>query len=96
MGREIGKTKIHEILETPDVWIQGTLYKDENSRPCKKQQAIQACIYGLIRLCYDDEDFEYIRQRIASKVREDKLACWNDVPGRTQEEVRLLCKELDI
>lgn len=90
---ELGKTKVHEILEIPGTWTQGKAYRDENGKSCPIENAVCGCIYGLIDLIYRDKWLEQ-EAKLCQKIH--GVVKWNDTPGRTQEEVLALCKELDI
>lgn len=93
---ELRGKKIHEILELPGTWTQGHLYRDAGGKPSDvpHKDTTCGCLVGLANFVYPDS--MEIRQRIRNKIYQFTITAWNDKDHRTQEEVRELCKELDI
>lgn len=89
------KPKVHEVLEKPGIWIQGYMFKNSENNPCDINQFCSACLMGWLIFIYrDDEKFDEVHDKLTNKI--GSIPLWNDEPGRTQEEVKQICKELDI
>jgi hypothetical protein len=90
--------KVHELLDTPDKWTQGVYAKDSYGSEVdfNSEAAVCWCLQGAIThryTSYRDEEgvFEDIQARLGVH-----LVDWNDKDGRTLDEIRALCLELDI
>lgn len=95
--------KIHEFLDSPDKWTQGETARDADGRFCmsSSSKAVSWCILGAYNRLHPNgtsqSDWEYTKRWMDFR---ESLGCsvpnWNDMPGRTWEEVHAKLKEFDL
>lgn len=92
--------KVHELLTDEKKWTQNSNAKDKNNYKINplNDNAVSWCLIGAVIKCYDKKPID-IRAKIIQKLEESiktRLYLWNDTPGRTFNEVRELCINLDV
>lgn len=89
--------KAWELLSKPGAWTQGYFARNSNEemRNSRDEDACCWCAMGGISRCYSGPEWASAVNRLSDAVG-GHIPKWNDTPGRTQEEVVALLKELDI
>ena len=96
--------KMKELLDSEEKWTKGTYARDKRGKGISPicSNAVCFCLLGAIEKCYSSEKKENLDYAVISKIRRHlnlrtgTIACWNDAPERTFEEVKSLVEELDI
>lgn len=94
--------KIHELLDSPEKWTQGTYARDSSgcSAPIHCPRAVSWYLMGAAHRCYPEVKVLEVKVRLRDELRrrtgDGTVVNWNDDENRTFDEVRNLLLKLDV
>jgi hypothetical protein len=98
--------RVKDILTGPSKWTQGAAARDWLGRPCspESKRAVSYCIMGVLMCVYKSHGWEYAVGRVMKAISTHGYMCkslldvadWNNHPGRTFREVRLVIERADV
>jgi hypothetical protein len=94
------KKMIDKIWEqiTEDNWTQGAYCRDKDARPSSEADAVSFCLSQWITEVYgvDTLGSKRVRNKIIKAIDFQSILTWNDDKSRTFNDVKRLCRDLDI
>lgn len=91
-----------ELYSKPGAWTNGRMARDANDQPIDYMSdgACKFCLFGALSRFYKyyqaaEKEFK-IRTVLDKRGYNVSYIEWNDMPGRTQEEVLELCQEAGV
>lgn len=93
--------KIKELLTDASKWTQGTSARNAQGKavPTKSPEATSWCLVAAYVKVYGSNNFDEFKLKVNSQLNRamtEPVSTWNDVRGRTFEEVKQLVNDLDI
>lgn len=93
---------LQELFASEASWTQKAMARDETGKPVEtlNKDAVCWCFFSSIYKCYGyNGEGLLVLRRIREHLKLEKmspLVDWNDHPDRTIDDIRVICKELNV